>query len=59
MQMICSRLTASMVWPVRQMNAVSPLATPSSMIAAFRLGRKREAMVPISDNTTTTLISRR
>ena len=38
-QTIWTALTASMIPPVRQMKAVSPVATPSSMIAAFRLGR--------------------
>ena len=48
-----------MIPPVRQMKAVSPLATPSSMIDAFRLGRKSEAMVPISGRTTTPMSRRR
>ena len=35
----CTRETASMTTPARRMNAVSPTATPSSMIRPFRLGR--------------------
>ena len=30
--------------PMRQMKAVLPVATPSSMIAAFRVGRNSEAV---------------
>ena len=36
---ICTNDTASMSTPVRRMNAVSPTATPSSMIRPLRLGR--------------------
>ena len=48
-QPTCTNVTTSMIAPVRQMKAVSPLATPSSMIAAFRLGSSSAAMVPASD----------
>ena len=47
-QTICSTVMASITMPVDRMNWVSPLATPSSMISAFRAGRYSEAMVPIS-----------
>src|SRR5699024_5724009 len=39
----CTRATANMMPPNRQMVAVSPVATPSSIILALRAGKKRIA----------------
>ncbi len=45
--------------PSRMMVAVSPLATPSSMIAALIVGRYSDARVLISCSTISTATSRR
>jgi hypothetical protein len=47
-QRIWTAETPSMIAPSDQMVAVSPLATPSSMICALSDGRYREAPVEIS-----------
>jgi hypothetical protein len=39
----CRAVTASITRPSRKINAVSPAATPSSMMAALMVGRYSEA----------------
>ena len=52
-------VTDNITMPSLTMMAVSPLATPSSMIAALTVGRHSDARVLISWSTTSTATSRR
>ena len=58
-QTTCSAVTASMTPPSSTIVAVSPLATPSSMIAALMVGRYSEASVLTICSTATTASSPR
>ena len=55
----CSPVTASITPPSSTMVPVSPLATPSSMIAALTVGRYSEARVLIIWSTATAASSQR
>ena len=55
----CSALTASITTPSRMIVCVSPLATPSSMIAALTVGRYNAASVLITCSTATIATSER
>ncbi len=52
-QAIWTRVMTSIRVPTRRMYPVSPFATPSSMMSAFRVGRYRDAMDCASWKTTT------
>ena len=54
---ICSSVMPSIRPPRLRMTPVSPLATPSSMMSAFSVGRYRDAMDCASWKTTTAISS--
>ena len=56
---ICPSEMTSMTMPVETMYAVSPRATPWSMMSAFSRGRYRDAIAEMNWNTSTPRSSHR